>query len=195
MNSGAYVNNAGVFLIQTLFGFYILAVMLRFLLQWVRADFYNPLVQFLVKITNPPLLPMRRLIPGYLGLDMAAVVLMMGLKVVELTLVFLLNDQSVQFGGVLLMAFAELLNLLLNVLFWAVIIQAILSWVNPDPSHPAVTLLYQLTEPVLRPARGVLPPISGIDLSPILVLIALQLLKMVLIAPLRDMSIRLMLGN
>jgi YggT family protein len=195
MNSGAYANNAGVFLVQTLFGFYILAVMLRFLLQWVRADFYNPLVQFLVKITNPPLLPMRRLIPGYLGLDMAAVILMMGLQVIELTLVFLLNDQSVQFGGVLLVAFAELLNLLLNVLFWAVIIQAILSWVNPDPSHPAVTLLYQLTEPVLRPARGVLPPISGIDLSPILVLIALQLLKIVLVAPLRDMGIRLMVGS
>lgn len=195
MNSGAYVNNAGVFLIQTLFGFYILAVMLRFLLQWVRADFYNPLVQFLVKITNPPLLPMRRLIPGYLGLDMAAVVLMMGLQVIELALVFLLNEQSVQFGGLLLVAFAELLNLLLSVLFWAVIIQAILSWVNPDPSHPAVSLLYQLTEPVLRPARGVLPPISGIDLSPILVLIALQLLKIILVAPLRDMGIRFMVGG
>jgi YggT family protein len=195
MNSGAYVNNAGVFLVQTLFGFYILAVMLRFLLQWVRADFYNPLVQFLVKITNPPLLPMRRLIPGYLGVDMAAVVLMLGLQVIELTLVFLLNNQSVQFGGVLLVAFAELLNLLLNVLFWTVIIQAILSWVNPDPSHPAVTLLYQLTEPVLRPARGVLPPISGIDLSPILVLIALQLLKIILVAPLRDMGIRFMVGG
>jgi YggT family protein len=195
MNSGAYVNNAGVFLVQTLFGFYILAVMLRFLLQWVRADFYNPLVQFLVKITNPPLLPMRRLIPGYLGVDMAAVVLMLGLQVIELTLVFLLNNQSVQFGGVLLVAFAELLNLLLNVLFWTVIIQAILSWVNPDPSHPVVTLLYQLTEPVLRPARGVLPPISGIDLSPILVLIALQLLKIILVAPLRDMGIRFMVGG
>lgn len=195
MNSGTYVNNAGVFLVQTLFGFYILAVMLRFLLQWVRADFYNPLVQFLVKITNPPLLPMRRLIPGYLGVDMAAVVLMMGLQVIELTLVFLLNEQSVQFGGVLLVAFAELLNLLLNVLFWTVIIQAILSWVNPDPSHPVVTLLYQLTEPVLRPARGVLPPISGIDLSPILVLVALQLLKIILVAPLRDTGIRLMVGG
>ena len=82
--NGQYFSNAGVFLASTLFGLYILAVMLRFLLQTVRADFYNPLVQVLVKITDPLLVPLRRLIPGMFGLDMAAVALLLVLQGVEL---------------------------------------------------------------------------------------------------------------
>jgi YggT family protein len=187
-----YLNNAGIFLIQTLFGFYILAVMLRFLLQWVRADFYNPLAQFLVKLTNPPLLPLRRVIPGLMGLDMAAVVLMLSLQVAELLLIFYLTAHSTKLPGLLLLAVAQLVGLLINVLFWAVIIQAILSWVNPDPYQPAVRLLYQLTEPILRPARRMIPPISGLDLSPILVLVVLHLLKLLLVAPLQDMGFSLL---
>jgi YggT family protein len=192
MTGTPYLNNAGIFLIQTLFGFYILAVMLRFLLQWVRADFYNPLAQFLVKLTNPPLLPMRRVIPGLMGLDMAAVVLMLGLQIVELLLIFYLTAHSIKLPGLLLLAVAQLLGLLINVLFWAVIIQAILSWVNPDPYQPAVRLLYQLTAPILRPARRMIPPISGLDLSPIVVLVVLHLLKLLLVAPLQDMSFSLL---
>ena len=88
-------------------------------------------------------------------------------------------------------ATAELLSLLVNVFFWAIIIRVILSWVNPDPRHPAVGLLGELTEPVMRPAQRLLPPISGLDLSPILVLIALQLLNMLLIYPLRDFGVSL----
>jgi YggT family protein len=183
-----YVNNAGVFLLQTLFGLYILAVMLRFLLQWVRADFYNPLVQFLVRVTNPLLVPLRRFIPGLMGLDMAAVVLMLGLQIIELLLVLVLIGYSANLPGLVVLAVAELVGLLISVFFWGVIIQAILSWINPDPRHPIMVLLYQLTEPVLRPARGILPPISGLDLSPILVLVALQLVKLILVAPLRDMG-------
>ncbi|MEZ5584210.1 MAG: YggT family protein [Candidatus Competibacteraceae bacterium] len=99
---------AALFLIQTLFGFYILAVLLRFLLQWVRADFYNPLVQFLVKLTNPPLIPLRRIIPGFMGLDMAAVVLMIGLKIDELLLVLSVLGQSPNFVSLLLLALIEL---------------------------------------------------------------------------------------
>jgi YggT family protein len=188
MSGTPYVNNAGVFLLQTLFGLYILAVMLRFLLQWVRADFYNPLVQFLVRVTNPLLVPLRRFIPGLMGLDMAAVVLMLGLQIIELLLVRVLIGYSANLPGLVVLAVAELVGLLINVFFWGVIIQAILSWINPDPRHPIMVLLYQLTEPVLRPARGILPPISGLDLSPILVLVALQLVKLILVAPLRDMG-------
>jgi YggT family protein len=192
MTSTPYLNNAGIFLIQTLFGFYILAVMLRFLLQWVRADFYNPLAQFLVKLTNPPLLPLRRVIPGLMGLDMAAVVLMLSLQVVELLLIFYLTAHSTKLPGLLLLAVAQLLGLLINVLFWAVILQAILSWVNPDPYQPVVRLLYQLTEPILRLARRMIAPISGLDLSPILVLVVLHLLKLLLVAPLQDMGFGLL---
>jgi len=91
------------FLVQTVFGFYILAVILRFLLQWVRADFYNPLVQFLVRITNPLLVPLRRIIPGYRGLDLAAVVLAFALQAVEMLLITLLLSQPIGAGGLLLL--------------------------------------------------------------------------------------------
>lgn len=192
MSGAPYFGNAATFLIQVLFGFYILAVMLRFLLQWVRADFYNPLVQFLVKLTNPPLVPLRRLIPGIAGLDMASVVLMVGLQVIELLLVFAVSGYTANIQGLLVLSAAELLTLLINIYFWAVIIQAILSWINPDTYHPAIILLHQLTEPILRPARNLLPPISGLDLSPLLVLIALQLANILLVSPIRDMGFRLM---
>jgi YggT family protein len=171
---------AVVFLIQTLFGFYILAVMLRFLLQWVRADFYNPLVQFLVRITNPPLLPLRRIVPGYRGLDLAAVVLAFVLQTIEMLLITLLLGQPVGVGGLLMLAVLELLKLLINIYLWGVIIQAVLSWFNPDPYHPAARVLAQLTAPVLRPARRLLPPISGVDLSPMLVVVALIFVSLLL---------------
>ena len=171
---------ATIFLIQTVFGFYILAVMLRFLLQCVRADFYNPLVQFLVRITNPPLLPLRRIIPGYRGLDLASVVLAFVLQLVEVLLIALLFDRALGVGGLLLLTVMELLKLLINIYLWGVIIQAVLSWINPDPYHPAARVLAQLTAPLLRPARRLLPPISGVDLSPMLVVVALIFVSLLL---------------
>ncbi|MDG4553537.1 MAG: YggT family protein [Candidatus Competibacter sp.] len=171
---------ATVFLIQTVFGFYILAVVLRFLLQCVRADFYNPLVQFLVRITNPPLLPLRRFVPGYRGLDLASVVLAFALQLIEVALVAALFGQSPGVGGLLLIALMELLKLLINVYLWGVIIQAVLSWVNPDPYHPAARVLAQLTAPLLRPARRWIPPVSGVDLSPVLVVVALIFVSLLL---------------
>lgn len=171
---------ATIFLIQTVFGFYILAVMLRFLLQCVRADFYNPLVQFLVRITNPPLLPLRRFVPGYRGLDLASVVLAFALQLIEVVLVAALFGQSPGVGGALLMTVMELLKLLINIYLWGVIIQAVLSWINPDPYHPAARVLAQLTAPLLRPARRLIPPVSGVDLSPVLVVVALIFVSLLL---------------
>jgi YggT family protein len=171
---------ATVFLVQTVFGFYLLAVMLRFLLQCVRADFYNPLVQFLVRITNPPLLPLRRIVPGYRGLDLASVVLAFALQLVEVLLVALLLGQPLGVGGLLLLTVMELLKLLINIYLWSIIIQVVLSWINPDPRHPAARVLTQLTAPLLRPAQRLLPPISGVDLSPMLVVVALIFLSLLL---------------
>lgn len=199
MNGAPYASNAAGFLIQTLFGIYILFVMLRFLFQWVRADYYNPLVQFLVKVTNPLLLPLRRFVPGFMGLDMAAVALILVLQIVEIVLLeavgaypFILGlrpeGYSLGLFSLLILAVTEILRLLTNVFLWAVIIQAILSWINPDSYHPAIMLLHQLTEPVLRPVRRLLPPVSSIDFSPMVVVIALILLKMLLLDPLWDLG-------
>lgn len=182
----AYTSNAAVFLVQTILGLYILAVLLRFLLQLMRADFYNPLVQVLVKITNPPLTPLRRVIPGFGGIDVAGIVLLLGLQLFELVLVGLILGVSLSLPGLLIMSIAELLSLVLNVFLVAIIIQVILSWVNPGSYSPFTALLDRLTEPVLEPARRLLPPIGGLDLSPILVLVGIQLLKILLYAPLMD---------
>jgi YggT family protein len=183
-----YLTNPVEFIITTLFQLYITVVMLRFLLQWVRADFYNPVSQFLVKVTNPALKPLRRLIPGWGGLDIAAVILMIALQVVSLLLVLLLRGQGVPVGTLVLWSLAELVSLAFNVFIFAIIIQVILSWVNPGHYNPVSNLLYSLTEPLLRPARRMLPPISGIDLSPLLVLLALQVLKMLIIPPLMHLA-------
>ena len=157
---GSYVGNAATFLIETVFGLYILLIMLRFLLQWARADFYNPVSQFIVTATQPPLTPLRRIIPGFAGLDLAALVL----------------------------SIAELLGLLINVFIFSILIQVIISWVNPGMHNPVMGLLHSLTEPLLGPARRVIPPISGLDLSPIVVIVFLQLVSMLAVAPIRDLA-------
>jgi len=182
-----YVNNAGVFLIQTLFGLYLLFVMLRLLLQIVRADFYNPLAHFLVKVTNPPLKPLRRFIPGIAGIDMASVVLLFVLKIAEITLLSLLpRYPTPEVVGLFVLAAAELLALLVNVFLFAIIIQAILSWVSPGTYNPVTSLLHQLTEPVLRPARRLIPPVSGMDLSPMAAIIFIYLFTLLFVQPLLD---------
>jgi len=179
-----YVTNPLEFLINTLFGLYILTVMLRFLLAAVRADFYNPISQFLVKVTNPPLLPLRRVLPSVGKWDTSALLLMLILQMLSFTLIALLRGGHLSIGGLILLSCAELLGLFLNVLLFSILIQVIISWINPGTYNPAVSLLYSLTEPVLRPCRRLIPPLSGLDLSPMVALIAIQLTKMLLLPPL-----------
>ena len=189
---GSYVGNAATFLIETLFGLYILIVMLRFLLQWARADFYNPISQFIVKATQAPLAPLRRVIPGIANLDLAAALLMFALKFIELWLITGLLGISPQFAGVAMMSIAELFGLLINVFLFSILIQVIISWVNPGMYNPIMGLLHTLNEPLLAPARRFIPPISGLDLSPIVVIIVLQLVSMLAVAPIRDVAQRLL---
>lgn len=186
--SGPYIGNAATFLVETAFGLYILIVMLRFLFQWVRADFYNPVSQFLVKVTSVPLKPLRRVIPGFRGIDLAAVALMLALQLIELWLVYGLLGQPRQFPGLLVQSVAALLKLGIWVFIVSILIQVVISWVNPGAYNPVVSLLYRLNEPLLAPARRLIPPISGLDLSPIAVFIGLQLALMLVVAPIWDLG-------
>lgn len=183
-----YLSSPIEFLISTLFSLYILAVMLRFFLQQTRADFYNPVSQFLVKITNPPLRPLRRIIPGLGGIDLAALVLALLLQIVSVYLIVLLRGAGVAFGPLLILSVAELVDLTFNIFIFAILIQAILSWVNPGSYNPVSSILYSLTEPVLRPVRSFIPPISGLDLSPLVAIIGLQVLKMLVLPPIRYLA-------
>ena len=186
--SGGYLANAGQFLIDTLFSLYITAVMLRFLLQLVRANFLNPVSQFLVKITNPPLKPLRRIIPGLAGIDMASVVLLMGLQMFKLVLIASLLGIGWNVPSLAVISLGELVSLVLNVFMVALLIQVILSWINPGTSNPITAVLYSLNEPILRPVRRAIPQISGFDLSPIVVFLSISLLKILLVAPILDMG-------
>ncbi|MFK5913341.1 MAG: YggT family protein [Woeseiaceae bacterium] len=179
------LSNAGVFLISTLFGMYILAVMLRLILQIVRADFYNPVSRFIVKITNPPLKPLRRFIPGLAGIDMASVLVMLVLQMLEFYIITLIRHfPTPDILGLTLYALVELVSLGFYVFLFSIFIQSILSWVNPGQYNPINTLLSQITEPVLRPARRLLPPMSGLDLSPMIAMMGLWLVKLILLDPL-----------
>lgn len=190
--STPYLSNAGVFLINTVFGLYIIAVMLRFLLGQTRADFYNPFSQFLVTITNPALKPLRRVIPGVGGVDLAALVLLLALQALETGLVFTMAGYGVSPQGLVVTAVAELLSQLINIYLFGIVVLVVLSWVAPQTHHPVASLLRSLTSPLLLPAQRLLPPIGGIDLSPVAVLVLLQLSSMLIVAPLRATGYGLM---
>jgi YggT family protein len=182
---GSYITNPLVFLIQVVFGAYIMLVMLRFLLQLVKADFYNPVSQFVVKVTTPPLRPLRRIIPGIGGLDVASIILMWILKSLELALIMMIGGLGTSLFPALAWSIPELISLFINVFLFAILIQVIISWVNPGGYNPIIGLLNSITEPLLGPARRIVPPISGLDLSPMLVMIGLMLLKMLLLPPIQ----------
>jgi YggT family protein len=186
MGSG-YFSNAGVFLIDSLFGLYISAVLLRLLFQIVRADFYNPLCQAIVTVTNPVLRPLRRYIPALAGIDSASVLLIVVLQLVNTWLVALVVGVSPKFGGLLVVAVAEIVNKTIWIFMGAVIAQFVLSWVAPGGYNPVIGVINALSEPLLGPARRILPPLGGrLDLSPMVVMIVLQLLLLLAVAPLRD---------
>ena len=173
--------NPLVFLIRTLIDIYTSILMLRFLLQQVRADFYNPISQFIVKLTNPVVMPARKFIPGFRGYDVATLVLVLAFIVIKIVLLASLGGITPNVITVLFVALQELVLLLLNIFMFAIFVQAILSWVNPDPYHPVAALLRSLTAPVLRPFQQIIKPISGIDLSPLVALIALMFAKSVVV--------------
>ncbi len=183
---GGYLTNPLVFLVQVLFEAYILVVLLRFFLQLTRSDFYNPLSQFIVRITSPVLIPLRRVIPRVGGMDIAALVLAWALKALELLIVTALSGAFMP-GLAILGAIPGLVELSINIFLYAIIIQAILSWVNPGHYNPAASLLHSFTAPILRPVQRFIPPIGGLDLSPMAAIIGLILLKMLILPPLRQL--------
>jgi YggT family protein len=169
------------YLVQTLLSLYLLTMLLRFVLQLVRADFYNPISQFLVKVTNPLVIPLRRVLPGFAGLDMASLVLALLLQLAGIIALLLINGLVLP-NILLLLVWSAigLLGLLVNVYFFALLAMIILSWVAPGSSHPAIYLLHQITEPVMAPVRKALPAMGGMDFSPILVFILINVIQIAL---------------
>lgn len=167
-----------IYIIQTLGSLYLLIVLLRFILQLVRADFYNPLSQFIVKATQPLLTPLRRIIPGFAGLDLASLVL--AILVQLLLMVVTLTLMGYNVGGfiaqLLVWSVIGVTSLFLKVFFFALIISVILSWVAPGSYNPGAQLVNQICEPLLAPFRKLLPNLGGLDISPIFAFITINLI-------------------
>ena len=172
------MNEIITYLMQTVLSLLLLAMLLRFLLQLVRADFYNPISQFLAKVTNPLVLPLRKIIPSYANLDLASLFLALLLQMAGIATLLLLNGVGLpSIVQLLVWSALGITGLLVNIYFFALLAMIILSWVASGSKHPAIYLLYQITEPVMAPLRKVLPSMGGLDFSPILVFILINVIQ------------------
>ena len=167
-------------IIDTVATLYLMIILLRFVLQYSRADFYNPISQFIAKATNPLLLPLRKVIPGWGGLDIASLVLAFVFQALVIFLKGLLA--GFVFGNIVSLAAVSAIlvaGTILKIYFWALLIMIIASWIAPGSGHPALVLVNQISEPLMKPFRNLLPPMGGLDLSPILAFLVLQVLAIV----------------
>lgn len=171
-----------IYLLQTLGGLYLMVVLLRLMLQIARADFYNPVSQFIVKATNPLLMPLRKVIPGIMGVDFASIVLALLVTMAVGQAVYLIAGLGL-INPFHLIAWSSIAVLasIAQLVFWALIIMIVASWVAPQTYNPAVLLIRQLLAPVMAPFQRILPPMGGLDLSPILVLLSLNIITSFLI--------------
>nr|WP_290700549.1 YggT family protein [Halomonas sp. UBA3074] len=175
---GNELGSAGLMLVNTLINIYLFLLMLRFLLQASRADYYNPLSQSVVKITQPVV----GLFQGFLGpvagrFDLATLAAGFVLKVLSIIAIFMVIGVGMPpIPGLLIAGVAALANAILKIYFFAMIVMIILSWVAPNASHPGALLVMQLVEPIMAPVRKVIPSLGMIDLSPIVVFIAINLI-------------------
>lgn len=165
--------NTLFFLLDTVFSIYLMIVLLRFWLQWARADFYNPLSQFSVKLTHPILTPLRRIIPGFRGIDFASLLLAYAVAALKFVAFMALGVLKINISGLLLLSLLVVVKQAGSLLFWVLIARAILSWISQGRSSVEY-VLYQLTEPLLSPIRRFLPDLGGLDLSVLVLFLLLQ---------------------
>lgn len=165
-----------LYLSDTIIQMLALLLLLRVLLQWVRADFYNTLVQIIVRLTNPILLPIRKVIPSMGRLDIPGVVCFYTLHLLAYLLRFAASDIDLSWGRILFLAFQRSVHTVLMTYLILILANVLISWFGQKARHPIIPLIYQLTEPVLRSIRKILPNFAGLDLSPLVAIIGINFL-------------------
>jgi len=184
---GGALGQALVLIISSLGSLYLLAVLLRFLLQSARADFYNPVTQAIVKFTSPLVVPLRRVVPGYRGFDFATLLLALILNSLFTGLALLaMGYTNVALGTIVAWSFVGIVAFILNIYFWSLLISVIASFIAPFSGHPVLLLVHQLLEPLSNRVRRVLPPMGGLDFSPILMFLGIQVLEVLIVTTLRQ---------
>lgn len=181
-------------IIEFVIHIYTLLVLLRLLLQMVKADFYNPISQFVVKATNPVLIPLRKIIPGFFGIDFPALVIAVVVQIIGALLVHWLSFSAISTNPLfyLILGVMGALSVIVSFYFFAIIILVVISWVAPGNMHPGAQLLSQLTEPVIRPIRNLMPDAGGLDFSPMIVMFIIWLLQDTVLPGLKQTLIQLL---
>jgi YggT family protein len=190
------LGNALIFIAQVAFGLLTLTLLLRFYLQWVRAPYRNPLADFVNALTDFMVRPARRILPGLWGIDLPTLLLAWLMQLLEWLIV--LQVRGFRFGteiglallGIAAVAAVAVMKMLVYIVLFSTLLQAVLSWVNPG--SPVAPLLDAMTRPFLRMFRRRIPPIGNVDLSPLFLIVACQLLLMLPIALLESSALLLL---
>lgn len=181
------MGQGGLFLLQFITGLVIFALMLRFLLRATYADWHHPVVKFIAKVTNPLCAPLNTILPVKGRWDWSAVATALVIQAVFIVVIGWLTDRAFGVPFIAIAAFTEIANQLLDMMFWLIIIQAVLSWVSQG-YNPNTAIFEQLTQPILAPFRRFIPPISGLDLSPLAAIVAIKLFQIVVIGSITQIA-------
>lgn len=184
-----HILNATDFLLQSIIGFALYIVLLRFWMQWVRADFRNPFGQFVITATNPAVIPLRKVLPSISSVDTATVVLALGLAALKIFAFVSLRNTAPSLIDYLVMSIGVCLKASIYLFLIAIFIQIIASWVNPNSYHPILNVAQSISNPIMAPARKIIPPIAGLDLSPILVILFLQFTLRLIVEPILPLPV------
>jgi len=186
------MNDALLFLISTLFDLYLFVLVIRVLLAYAGANYFDPITQFIVRCTDLLVKPVRRIIPNVRGVELSTLLLIIVIDFVKFMLISTLTTSILTPAGMIIIALADTIKMFLQTMLYAIILQAILSWVQSN--SPANFLLYKITAPVLRPIQRVCPVIGGMDISAIPAILLLQLLIILLVNPLMQAAYGVSLG-
>jgi YggT family protein len=187
------VQEALIFLVNAIFTFYIFVLLIRFILAWVRADYYNPIAQFFIKLTQPVIAPLKRIIPNYKNFELSTIVLVILVELMKFSAAAYLKNINLGLSNMMLLTLADIFGTLFNIFFYAILIQAISSWFNQGYSTMS-ELLSKVTSPIMRPLHRVIPPVGGIDLSPVAAMILLQFLNILVVGMLLPNSLGMVPG-
>jgi YggT family protein len=188
------------FLLDTAFSLFVFAALLRFFMQWSRTAYAHPFSRFVMAVTDFAVRPLRRVVPGLWGYDfaslvaawLAAILLLGGLDLLGVRPLPSASSPTVTGVAIVLLAGLHVVRMSLYLIMGLVLILAIMSWVSPG--SPAMFLLESLTRPFLRPLQGRLPPLGGVDLSPLVVFVVCQLLLMVPVAALERLALGMLIA-
>ncbi|OGT57413.1 MAG: hypothetical protein A3F14_06120 [Gammaproteobacteria bacterium RIFCSPHIGHO2_12_FULL_43_28] len=183
------VNASLLFLINTLFDLYLFVLIIRLILAYVGSNYYEPITQFIVKITDPVVKPLRRFIPNYRHIEISTILIIIALEMIKFGIISSLTFGFPNLLGLFLLAIGDACKLLIQTFFYAILLQAILSWIQPQA--PVNSVLIQFNSPIMRPIQRIIPLVGGVDITPIPALILLQLVSIALINPLMAVALNI----